>query len=237
MRVKIIFDKAALDKRFHAGWGLSVLVEDKILFDTGEKGSWLIENLKNAGADISAVKSVVISHDHWDHTGGLWDVLGMRAELVVYACPGFGPEFKRKVKESNGRLIEAKRTTEISENVFVTGEIPGEYKGRYMPEQAVVLKTKKGITLITGCSHPGIVTIIEKAKQAFLGDKLYLVLGGFHLLDSDKRTIYSAVRSLAAMGVEKAAPAHCSGPEAEEVFREVYGQNFVPVKIGRELNV
>ncbi len=237
MRVKIIFDKAALDKRFHAGWGLSVLIEDKILFDAGEKGLWLIENLKNAGVDISGIKSVVISHDHWDHTGGLWDVLEMRAQLPVYACPGFGREFKQKVRESKGRLIETERVMEISENVFVTGEIPGEYKGQYMPEQALVIKTEKGITIITGCSHPGILKITEKVKQAFAGYNLYLILGGFHLLDSGRRAIDYAARKLADLGVEKAAPIHCSGPEAEEIFKTIYGENFIQVKIGQELEV
>lgn len=75
---------------------------------------------------------------------------------------------------------------EIAKNIFVTGEIPGVYKDEYLPEQALVVKTKKGITVIAGCSYPGIVKILKKVKRQFPQDKLYFVFGGFHLKDTSK---------------------------------------------------
>jgi 7,8-dihydropterin-6-yl-methyl-4-(beta-D-ribofuranosyl)aminobenzene 5'-phosphate synthase len=237
MRVKIIFDKAASDKNLHTGWGFSALIGDGILFDTGEKGPWLLNNLKILGEDVNSIKGIVISHNHWDHTGGLWDILKLKKGLPVYACPGFGEEFMNKISEYGGEIIETAEPSAIDDNIYVTGEIKGEYKGGYMPEQAVSIKSGKGISVITGCSHPGIVKMAEKAKESFPDDRLHLVLGGFHLMDKDKRFIELTAGRLKDMGVEKAAPTHCSGPEAERIFERIFGSDFIPVVIGLELDV
>ncbi|MDD5618472.1 MAG: MBL fold metallo-hydrolase, partial [Candidatus Omnitrophica bacterium] len=176
MRIKVIFDKGALDKKLNTGWGVSFLVDDKILFDTGEKGPWLIKNMDNLGVDIVGIEAVVISHDHWDHWGGLWEILKEKKGLKVYSCPGFSKEFKDKVKEAQTELIESGKFRRISQNIFITGEIPGAYRGKYMPEQAIVLKTENGLTIITGCAHPGILKMVKKVKTKFSRERIYFVL-------------------------------------------------------------
>jgi 7,8-dihydropterin-6-yl-methyl-4-(beta-D-ribofuranosyl)aminobenzene 5'-phosphate synthase len=233
MWIKVIFDSDTLDKNLYTGWGVSFLVDYKVLFDTGEKGFWLLENMKYLNVDIGTMEAVVISHDHWDHTGGLWEVLKRRKGLKVYACPHFSQEFKDKVKTLRGTLIESGKFAEIAKNIFITGEIPGVYKGEYLPEQALVVKTKNGITVVAGCSHPGIVKILEKVKEKFPQDKLYFVFGGFHLKDSSKGKINSIAEKFKQMNVEKAGPTHCSGRYAEEIFRERYGKNFISIKTGQ----
>jgi len=180
---------------------------------------------------------VVISHDHWDHMGGLWEVLKKRKRLPVYACPNFNAEFKTKVKKLGGKLNETVDFSEISENIFVTGEIAGEYKGEYMPEQALVLKTGNGISVITGCAHPGIVKIVKKAKDYFTGENIYAVLGGFHLANKDKIFIECIADEFKKLGVKKAGPTHCSGKPAEDIFRKKYGTDFIPLKAGQDLSV
>ncbi|MBN1353180.1 MAG: MBL fold metallo-hydrolase [Candidatus Omnitrophica bacterium] len=237
MKIKVLFDKDSKDKRLHTGRGVSFLVDDKILFDTGEKGEWLLENMRSLGVDIDRVEAIVISHDHWDHWGGLWDMLKKRGGLKVYACPRFGGEFKEKVKGMGGELIEAGKFTEVSKDVFITGEIAGAYNGRYMPEQALAIRTGNGISVITGCAHPGIVKMVEKAAQKFPGEDIYTVLGGFHLKQSDRRAIEIVVENFRKIGVKKAGPTHCSGEVAEEIFRKEYGTNFVKVLVGQTLEI
>jgi len=237
MRIKILFDKYALDKNIHIGWGVSFLVDDRILFDTGENGDWLLENMRFLGVNIEKIEAVVISHDHWDHTGGLWEMLKERKGLKVYSCPGFGKEFKDRVKEAKGELIEAGKFMEVSPDVFITGEIPGVYHGKYMPEQAIVLKTKNGLTIITGCAHPGILKITEKVKAKFCIEPVYLVLGGFHLMESDKQAIEIAVENFKSIGVIKAGPTHCSGDIAGKIFKKYYKGDFITIKAGQELDV
>jgi len=237
MRIKVIFDKSALNKNLHIGWGVSFLIDDKILFDTGEKGEWLIENLRLLGVDINKIEAVVISHDHWDHVGGLWKILNERIGLKIYSCPSFSKEFKNKAKEAGVNLIETERFAEVSQNIFVTGEMPGAYHGKYMPEQAVVLKTKNGLTIITGCAHPGILKIVEKAKLKFPDEPIYFVLGGFHLMESDKRGIEIVAEKFKKIGVIKTGPTHCSGEAAEDIFKKYYEGNFMAIKTGQDMEV
>jgi 7,8-dihydropterin-6-yl-methyl-4-(beta-D-ribofuranosyl)aminobenzene 5'-phosphate synthase len=106
-----------------------------------------------------------------------------------------------------------------------------------MPEQALVLKTKNGLTIITGCAHPGILKIVEKVKAKFPTDPIYLVLGGFHLMESDKRTIEIVAGNFKKMKIMKAGPTHCSGEAAEGIFRKHYAENFVSIKAGEEIEV
>ena len=237
MNVEILFDKDTKDKELRTGWGVSFLVDGKILFDTGENGLWLLENMKNLNVDVRRIEAVVISHDHWDHTGGLWELLKKEEGLTVYACPDFSQEFKEKVKKLKGKLKEKETVAEITKDIFITGEIPGEYNGEYMPEQALVVKTEKGLTVITGCSHPGIVQILERVKEVFPKERLYFVFGGFHLKDSGRKEINSIAGRFKEMNVEKAGPTHCSGKEAEEIFKEEYRDNFIQIKTGQILSI
>jgi len=237
MKINILFDKDTKNKKLHTGWGVSFLIDEKILFDTGENGQWLMENMENLKEDKNKIKAVVISHDHWDHTGGLWELLKRKKGLIVYACPNFSPEFKEKAKGLKGKLVETEKVTEITKDVFITGEIEGEYKGEYMPEEALIVKTANGISIITGCAHPGITKIVTQAKRFFSKENLYMVLGGFHLMDKDKRMIESIVDEFKKLGVEKVGPTHCTGYEAKEIFRNKYGKDFISVNVGEVIEV
>jgi len=237
MQVKVLFDKKSINDSLHTGWGLSFIIDGRVLFDTGEDGAKLLDNMQKMRVRLDELKSVIMSHDHWDHTGGLWEVLKRRKSLKVYGCPHFSREFKDKVKALDGTFIELNKFTEIGKNIFATGELPGVYKGEYLPEQAVVAKTENGFSVITGCSHPGIVKILEKVKENFSLEKFHCVFGGFHLKDSSKGEINSIVEQFKEMNVEKVGPTHCSGEEAEEMFKKNYGRNFIAIKVGQRLEI
>ena len=237
MDIKILFDSVALDNKFLTGWGVSYLIEDKILFDTGEDPYFLFRNMAYMDVKIDDINAVIISHDHWDHTGSLEGILKTKKGIDVYICPHFSQEFKDKVKSLHGAATETDKITKIEKNIFVTGEIFGIYNGEYMPEQALIIKTENGITVITGCAHPGILEILEKVKEGFSQEKLYFVLGGFHLKNSSTKEIEGVVERFRNMGVQKVGPSHCSGKKAEEIFKERYGKNFVPIRIGQTLKI
>ena len=236
MDIKILFDNNSLDSRFLVGWGVSYLVNGKILFDTGEKSGPLLQNMKNMSVEISNLEAVVISHDHWDHTGGLWDVLKGNTKLKVYACPNFSKGFINKVKSYGNPLIEVDKFTQIAEDIYTTGEIPGRYAFSYLPEQALALKTSNGLTILTGCAHPGIIEIIENVKQNISGD-IYLVLGGFHLIGKRKGTVKAIIDNFKKLGIKKVAPTHCTGNKAISLFKEEYSDEFIEVKVGQTIEV
>jgi len=238
MEIKVVFDKKAVNKRLHTGWGLSLLVDNKILFDTGENGDWLLKNMGAMGINPDDIQSIVISHNHWDHTGGLQALLKAKKEKTpVYICHGFSGEVKEMIISCGGYPVEVKKWQEIDKNVYTTGEIKGTYKSSPMPEQAVVLKTENGLTVVTGCAHPGILEIVALVKKHFPKEQLFFVLGGFHLLEKEARVIEFIVNDFKAMKVEKTGPCHCSGPEAEKIFAREYGEKFISVKTGESIIV
>jgi 7,8-dihydropterin-6-yl-methyl-4-(beta-D-ribofuranosyl)aminobenzene 5'-phosphate synthase len=237
MEIKIIFDNNNLNEKFIPGWGFSCLVDQTVLFDTGEKSDYLFKNMENLNIDFSKIEKVVISHDHWDHTGGLWGLLGKTKNIDVYGCPNFSEGFKEKVASLGGNLILAEELTMIKDHIFATGEIAGEYSGSFIAEQALLIKKQEGITIITGCSHPGIVTIIKNIKESFPEERINFVFGGFHLMNKDDREVELIVEKLKEMKIEKVGPTHCTGYEAQMIFKNAYKDNFIKIAAGKTFEV
>jgi 7,8-dihydropterin-6-yl-methyl-4-(beta-D-ribofuranosyl)aminobenzene 5'-phosphate synthase len=208
-----------------------------VLFDTGENGEWLLENMGELAIDINKIKSIVISHDHWDHTGGLWDFLEQKPDVKVYGCPGFSEEFKQKVRISGAQLVENSNPSLINANLSVSGEIAFMYKNAPMSEQALIAHSPEGLSIITGCAHPGIITMIRKIMEQNPGRKINLVAGGFHLKDTGSDAIREIAKEFRTFGVDKAAPTHCSGDEAQKIFREIYGDRFFEILVGESIDI
>jgi len=232
MKVRIVFDKEGVNERFKSGIGFSALIGENILFDTGENWDYLYNNLTLLGRNISKIKKAVISHDHWDHTRGLWGLLKRNKGTKVYICPGFTKDFKKQASVLKGAQKENSSFFEIKKDVYVTGEINGRYNNSKMPEQALVLDTKKGVSVITGCAHPGIIKMLRIVKKQFKRKSFYAVLGGFHLLHKRTSDVRDIIKEFKALGVKKAGPSHCTGREAEKMFWQAYRENFIPVKSG-----
>lgn len=165
-------------------------------------------------------------------------MLKIKKEINVYGCSGFSEKFKKSVEENGGNFIEIKSFTELKENkVFLTGEIKGNYKGEEIVEQSLVIKSNNGISIITGCAHPGILRIIDLIKSYFLEEKIYAVIGGFHLIEKDKRIIEIIVDEFKKRNIEKVGPTHCTGILGINLFKEKYGNNFIEVRVGETLEL
>ena len=90
--------------------------------------------------------------------------------------------------------------------------------------------------LITGCAHPGIATIVNKAKELFKKDVL-LAIGGFHLSREREVEIRDLITDLKKSGVQYIGPTHCSGDFARKLFREEFDKNYVDVGVGRVITL
>ncbi len=238
MEVSIVYDNTA-ESGFESGWGFSCLVNGNILFDTGETSSSLFYNLEKLDVKLSDIENVVISHDHWDHTGGLIDLLKAQKGLKVFACPGFSEDFKKTVNTYDGELIESSGLQQIENQIWVTGEIAGEYKGNYLAEQCLMMQASDRLHVITGCSHPGILNMVETCMEAFPELPLGTVLGGFHLRDqfSFSESVLSVAEALKLMGVQKIGPTHCTGGNAISVFKELFGDACLSIRAGLTLKL
>ncbi len=237
MKITVLFNSRAVNDGLQVGWGFSVLIGDNIIFDTGEKGQFLFHNINTLGIDLDVINTVVISHDHWDHTGGLWQLLEHRKDVEVYACPGFSDEFKNNVRLHGGNLFEKESFYEITQGIWLTGEIPAVYKGQKTPEQAMIIDTERGLIVITGCAHPGIINMLNIISEHFQSRPLYAVMGGFHLINKASSVLNVIVETFKDMGIKKVGPTHCTGSEAEAVFRRVYRENFLSMDVGTVLDI
>jgi 7,8-dihydropterin-6-yl-methyl-4-(beta-D-ribofuranosyl)aminobenzene 5'-phosphate synthase len=199
-------------------WGFACFIEgaEKILFDTGASAEILSYNTKKLGIEPQAIDKLVISHNHWDHTGGLDWVL-QNKELKVYLLESFSSQLKQGL--SGLEVVEVKELSEISKDVYSTGPIKSADKYR-LYEQALLLKTEKGIVIVTGCAHPGLERIIEKTRQ--LGN-VHAVIGGFHGFDKLE----------ALHGLEIIVPCHCT--QHKEKIMQAFADKVKLCKAGLTL--
>ena len=231
MNITVVFDNYVIDNRLNPGWGFSCLVElprKNILFDTGGDGSILLENMSRLQIDPRSINAIVLSHIDDDHTGGLAVFLEHNKTATVYLLRSFPDSFKGGVKSSGAKVEEVYEARELLPGVYTTGELDKGIK-----EQSLVVKSGDGLVVITGCAHPGIVEIILKAKAMLPSEKVYLVMGGFHLRDSSKDKNMSVIDAFRRLGVAMAAPSHCSGDETRRLFKERYGDSYINSGAGK----
>ena len=228
LTMTIVYDNNPNDPRLSSAWGFSALVEyrDRILlFDTGGDGQMLMENMRNLGVDPTQIDSVVLSHAHADHTGGLTALLDTGAKPAVYLLASFPDSFKHQIDQF-AQVSEVSPGQSLGEGLWTTGEM-----GETIPEQALVIQTQQGLVVITGCAHPGIVAIVEKAKAMF-AKPVHLVMGGFHLGSKNKAEIDAILQDFRRLEVQTVAPCHCTGERAIKMIAAEYGKDFIQVGVG-----
>lgn len=167
-RITIVYDNCLNKQGLKTGWGFSALIETNpeksILFDTGNDDVALLYNMEKLGINPELIDAIVISHSHSDHTGGLAGILEVNRHATIY----LPSSIKRTI--SGRKVISVNQPLQITGNVFSIGELKGM-------EQSLAIKTGKGVIVITGCSHPGVGTILDAA--AVLGG-IYGIVGGMH---------------------------------------------------------
>jgi len=232
--ITVIFDNYPYKEGLKTAWGFSCLIrgiEKTILFDTGGDGSILLENMKKLNIDPKEIELIVFSHIHGDHTGGLRSFLEKNHNVTVYLPESFPDSFKSDAKKYGITVVEVQKPVKICENVYSTGEL-----GISIIEQSLIIQTGKGLIIITGCAHPGIVKIIKKAKDVIKDDVLF-VMGGFHLSGESKAEIENIIFNFRQLGVRYAAPTHCSGDNAKELFEKEYRNNFINIGAGKVITM
>ncbi|MFC1661414.1 MBL fold metallo-hydrolase [Gemmatimonadota bacterium] len=229
--VTVLFDNLWTDDRLQTGWGFAALLETPghtVLFDTGADGEILLENMRLMDKDPARIEAVIISHAHGDHTGGMQALFDLGIRPRLYLLPGFPQEMRDQAAESV-EMIEAAPGQEIIPGVISTGQV-----GESIPEQALILETAEGLVVLTGCAHPGVVQMVERARELRSGT-LHQVMGGFHLMNATGQEIQGVVEEFRRLQVKRAGPTHCSGLMAMTVFQSAYGEDFVRLGVGRVL--
>lgn len=228
----ILYDNYVHTPGTKADWGFACLVEGgekTILFDTGTKPEILMHNVSYLKVDIGKIDAIAISHNHGDHTGGLFTVLKKRPAIPVYMPESFSGVYIEKAKAYKSKVIPVKEPAKICARIYHTGEM-----GEQIPELSLILDTAKGLVLVQGCSHPGIVEMITRAKQ-FMKKDIYMVLGGFHLMRKSDAELKQIIEGFKKLGVRKVGATHCTGDRAIAAFKRAYGKDYIPIGVGKTL--
>jgi 7,8-dihydropterin-6-yl-methyl-4-(beta-D-ribofuranosyl)aminobenzene 5'-phosphate synthase len=211
MKIIIIYDNEALKAGLSADWGFSCLVQayDKnMLFDTGAKGYLLLENMRTLNIDPAIIDEVVISHAHWDHTGGLSDFLKINP-VKVYVPPTYSKT------HGTVEIIKVREPEKIHEHIYLTGELKNI-------EQSLVVDTDKGLVVIAGCSHPGVESILNTATQ---WGEIYALIGGLHGFSK-----FDVVKDLNLI-----CPTHCTQHKSE--IKSLYPDKYIQGGAGQIIEI
>ena len=228
----VLYDNYPYDQSCQSEWGFSCLIETEemtVLFDNGGEAGVLAHNIEALDVDLSSVDCVVISHEHWDHVGGLSVILDERPGIPVYVPDLVPYHVKSNIRSMGGEVVETDNSTVLSAGIAITS-----VHRRNVPEQALMICTDEGTILVTGCSHPGVENFALEAAEA-LESEIRLVIGGFHLGSATEFILSGIIDGFDEAGVQNIAPTHCTGDNSIGYLREHYGDHFIEVGAGFRL--
>jgi 7,8-dihydropterin-6-yl-methyl-4-(beta-D-ribofuranosyl)aminobenzene 5'-phosphate synthase len=246
--------------------GFSVFIETdqgNYLFDTG-RGQSIVANSLALGKDLRAVQKIFLSHGHYDHTGGLPEVLKLKGRVDVHVHPDVfidrihvlqedgqekkrfvGLPYKRSYLEFLGaHFLINKEFTEVEKKIFLTGEVPrgtafekpdlrlfAERNGKLgqdalADDQSLVIDTDRGLILILGCAHSGLVNIINHVIGKTGKEKFHAILGGTHLDFLTPAQLEETIGVLKKMEIERMGASHCTGMKAAFRLHQEFGDRF-----------
>jgi 7,8-dihydropterin-6-yl-methyl-4-(beta-D-ribofuranosyl)aminobenzene 5'-phosphate synthase len=224
----------------------------RILFDTGARPRTVLENARELKLDLATITDVILSHNHGDHTGGLVtlrrELSKTNPAALFHAHAGKGISLKRgganpmlatraDYEATGARITEYAEPHEILPGAWLTGPVPRVYPERNwggfgagtatedtIPEDSsLVLDTPRGLVLISGCGHAGIINTIEYARKVVRPAPVYMALGGFHLFQASESTLEWTAKKLREFGLAGLLGAHCTGIEATYRLRALTG--------------
>jgi len=257
--------------------GFSAFIEtDKgnYLFDTGS-GRSIVPNSLALNKDLKSIRKIFLSHGHYDHTGGLPEVLKLKGKVDVHAHPHvfldriavlkeedreikrfIGILYKKRYLESLGaNFVFNTDFTEVEKGLFLTGEVPrqtnfekpdprlfSEMDGAmtndlFLDDQSLILDTDKGIVLILGCAHSGMINIINHVINKMGKEKFHSILGGTHLDFLTPEQLEESIKSLKRMEIGKIGVSHCTGMKAAFRLHQEFGDRFFYGCVGSVLEV
>jgi len=196
-------------------WGFSCYIHEAgLLFDTGAKGSVLLANMQELGISPADVRHLVLSHDHWDHTGGIQAILAANPSIEVFVHDGFSEETLGLIREYAAPTI-VDTWTDILSGIAVTGPLENDVR-----EQSLVVTVPGGLLIVTGCAHPHISRIIDRVSRE---GPVWGLIGGLHTVTAED------IDALA--GVAYISASHCTDKIRE--IEERYPETFRPGGAGK----
>lgn len=282
MKITVLIENrpSKANPQLKAEWGLSLHIAfngHNILFDAGASGSFA-DNAKYFSVNVSSIDTVILSHHHFDHGGGLRQFLELNSTAKVYMgrapdgdCIGKKYGLIKKYigldktlwTDYPGRLEAVAENTEILRDVFIFPRIldshPKPHGNKHLflkkghalvpddfnHEIIMAIKEEGKLAIFTGCSHHGILNMVDTVAANFKGVPIKAVIGGFHLIGvpplnfmaGTKSEVRSLARSMLDYPIEKTYTGHCTGTPAFKVLKSVMGERLIDISTGSSFGV
>ena len=227
VRITTIVDNDVHREGLESIWGLSFYVEtfsdDKkhvALMDTSGSFQTFSNNASKLGLDLSEVEIVLISHWHRDHFGALNQALSLIGRPTPVYVPSEDSLGIREIKAANGIPSVCSKPVEFIDGLMSTGEL-----SIGISEHSLIINLNKGLVVLTGCSHPGIINILERAQKVSGIDEIYAVIGGFHISSISEGI--SVGELLHKLDVKLVSPCHCTSVDAKKEIAKIMGERYV----------
>ncbi|MGB9596423.1 MAG: MBL fold metallo-hydrolase [Candidatus Poribacteria bacterium] len=253
--------------------GLSFLIkteEEEILFDTGQ-GNAILHNAKLMSVDLSRIKKIILSHGHYDHTGGLKTILKLMDDVHIYGHPNIfdkkyakdrekqryiGISYTKEELETKGVQLHLEREPiQITNRIKTSGEIKrktdfetisdrlcvmrdGELvKDDILDDLSLIISGREGISIILGCGHSGVINILEHTQMITNNVPISYLIGGIHLIDTNKNTIHKTIDRLKEFNIGKMALCHCTGFYALSELQRAFGDKLIINNTGDKIDL
>ncbi len=163
-----------------------------------------------------------------------------------------GIRYKKEYLESLGAsFLPVTQFTEIYDNVFLTGEVPrnsafeppdpfmktlspdgGWQQDELRDDLSLVVRGEKGLTIILGCAHSGLINILKHVSQHFQNESIHTVFGGTHLGFADQEQFDATVKELKSYNIERIGASHCTGLINAAKLNHEFGEKFFFAGVG-----
>lgn len=281
MKLISLIDNTAVDEKLYSENGMSFYLEfggKNYLIDAGLTGK-AAENARRMGLPVQELDSVIITHNHSEHIGGIDSFMKSSPDAGIYLRAGAQTECFRKnglFKEAVGvgkgffrkyakNLTLFNSFSEVAEGFYLAScevfeekninpdrscfSLDGKKQRPYdMSDEsfAVIFPKKRkadGLVIVGGCFHCGVQNMLETVKQCWYGIPVLAIVGGFHFMGSNPKTlgcsaeyVTAQARALKLSNADKIYACHCTGFKGFDIMDEILGDRLMYIGGGEEID-
>ncbi len=235
VQLTVLYDSVSMDHDMQTGIGFSCFIQVgniKILFDTGSDGLILLENMNKLGIDPRSIQLLLISHSRLGNIGGLEDFLNLNRDVSVYIPDKFPALLAENIEIFTKKVHRVLSVEELYPDVFSLGEFLGIFR-----EQAIAIRSSKGIIIVVGCAHYGIEAILQRTREFFPDESIFMVVGGFHFSGLGKEEKYKIIADFQKYKVRHVAACFGCEETGRKILQRVYDKNYIPLGAGGSITV